>query len=197
MDFACIIPAAGQGRRAGTYKPLLDLGGQLVIDRVISSARSACSSIVVVGGFDFERLRVHVQKHHSDVKLVHNAEWEKGMFTSIRAGIDGLNGPLFIHPADIPGPSAAVYQELAGAFVSGAQDVFRPVFNDRPGHPVLVAASAVEAVRNSGTDAILRDVLRPLEKMPVPVDEEMILMDFDTMEEFEDLKKLIGQGDVS
>jgi len=197
MDFACVIPAAGQGKRAGAYKPLLDLGGQLVIDRVISSARSVCRSIVVVGGFDFIRLREHVAKRHPDVKIVHNAEWRKGMFASIRSGIDELDGPLFIHPADIPGPSAAVYRKLAEAFVPCDQGVFRPVFNEKPGHPVLVAASAVEAVRSAGMDSTLRDVLRPLEKMSVPVDEEMILMDFDTMEEFEDLKMLIGQGDES
>ena len=190
MVFKTVILAAGQGLRAGGYKPLWKLGEGAVIDRVIEAASSVSDEIRVVGGAFFEKLKVHMKSNHPGVTLLENRSWKEGMFTSVQVGMEGLDCPVFVHPADIPGPGMKVYSALRRALEHDAQDidVIRPAFNDRPGHPILLNINAVRRAQRAPASTTLRDVLRPLRRLDLPVDDELILQDFDTLEDFQKLK---------
>ena len=80
--FAAIIPAAGQGRRAGGYKPLWKLGSGAVVDMIIEAAAVVCTEIRLVGGACFEELSRHVRDRHPDIILMENRRWaDGGMFS--------------------------------------------------------------------------------------------------------------------
>ncbi len=189
MGFIAVILAAGKGSRAGAYKPLLTLGNGVVIDRVIQAAQDVCNKIIVVGGYDFERLCAHLRAYHPGVMPLFNPSWEQGMFTSVQAGVSGLNTPAFIHPADIPGVSVSVYRDLAAAFAQKSADIFRPVYRGRAGHPVLVAPSVFSCIVNAPPDTTMRDIQKTLHAADVEVPDQWICRDFDTREEFETLRK--------
>lgn len=191
---SAVIIAAGEGRRAGGYKPLWNLGGVVVIDRVIAAAASVCDEIRVVGGSSFEDLERHIGPAHPGVILVNNADWkEGGMFSSIRCGLEGLDGPAFVHPADIPGVSGEVYRALSSAMIEETAEVYRPSQGGRPGHPVLLSRSAVGSVMAATADSTLRDVLATLGRVDVPVDDELIHFDVDTGEDFDRLALLLSR----
>ena len=194
MDFTSVILAAGQGARAGGYKPLWRLGTAAVIDRVIDTASSICKEVRVIGGYSFNDLKAHLESEYPNVTLLENPNWKEGMFSSVQTGLSDLSSPAFIHPADIPGPGPQVYRTLANAFESdtGEADVIRPVYKDRPGHPILLDTRAVGAVQNAPAQGTLRDVLRALRRVDVQVDDELILHDFDTLADFEKLKESLS-----
>lgn len=188
---AAVIIAAGEGRRAGGYKPLWDLHGRKVIDRVIDAASGICDEIRIVGGAYFDLLEGHLRESRRDITLLQNRDWkEGGMFSSVRLGLAGLTCTTFVHPADIPGVGPGVYEVLAGAR-DPDHEVFRPRFEDRPGHPILLSEVAVEAALGAPADTTLRHVLSGLRRKDVPVDDPMIHFDFDTPEDFERLVAIL------
>lgn len=193
--FTALILAAGCGRRAGGYKPLWRIDDRVVIDRVVESAASVCSTIRVVGGFDFVSLKTHLDALVEDhVELIENRKWSTGMFSSVQIGLDGVNTPVFVHPADIAGVSASVYQTLADAAdMFHGDHVFRPMHRGRVGHPILLMPQAVSLVRQARPDSNLRNVLKSVNpQRDISVEDELILYDFDTPAEFRLLEKLIS-----
>ena len=107
MDFVAVILAAGEGRRAGGYKPLWALGDATVIDRVVEAAGAVAARVRVVGGACYGELASHMTDRWPGVELVENRGWkEGGMFSSVRLGLAGIDSPVFVHPCDIPGPGA-------------------------------------------------------------------------------------------
>ena len=101
---SAIILAAGLSRRMGEHKPMMDLGGQMVLERTLSLYRRAgVVDIRVVTGYRAEAVCAGLCTH--PVSVVHNPAYESGMFSSVLAGIDSLPETIqsfFIHPVDIP-----------------------------------------------------------------------------------------------
>lgn len=195
MELSAIILAAGQGSRAGGYKPLWSLGEELVIDRVIRSARAVCQQVIVVGGAYFKELSTHVLGHHREVVLLNNEDWRVGeMFSSVRLGLHRVRAPVFVHPADIPGPDGEIYRALKNALQKNISDVIRPVYHGRGGHPILLGESARQAALEARADSNLRDVLKGMKRCDVEVDTESVLRDFDTQDDFSRLLELLRKG---
>lgn len=193
-SFTSVILAAGEGRRAGGYKPLMELGEGLVIDRVVDAASEVATEIRVVGGCEFARLAAHLAARWPGAVAVQNAGWARGMFSSARAGLEGVAGAAFIHPADVPGPGRAIYRALAEAYERDPRDVVRPAYGGRRGHPVLLSPAAVRAVLAADPDATLREVLAPLSSAEVAVEDDLVLYDFDTLDELEILRRRLARG---
>ena len=189
--YVCIILAAGEGRRAGGYKPLMPLGAGTVVDRVIAAA-TKIADVRVVGGHGFERLESHLKRCWPGVTVVRNERWERGMFSSVQAGLAGVASAAFVHPADVPGPGAEIYGALAEAYERDPQDVVRPTFGGQRGHPILLSPAAVRAVQEEDPDATLREALAPLLSADVAVEDDLVLHDFDTLEELAALRARLG-----
>src|SRR4051812_14659607 len=86
-----IVLAAGLSTRMGAFKPLLRLGGELVIRRVIDALGESgrVGPIVVVTGHQAEVVQGAVEG--MGVTVVFNQEYAKGeMLSSLRAGIGAL-----------------------------------------------------------------------------------------------------------
>ena len=101
--------------------------------------------------------------------------------------------PAFVHPADIFGVSAGVYATLAAQVRDlHSLPVVRPRFGQRSGHPILLMPSAVKAVREAYGDTNLQEILNGFHpKHDIQVDDEFILEDFDTADEFRELGERI------
>ncbi|MCP4606086.1 MAG: NTP transferase domain-containing protein [Proteobacteria bacterium] len=192
MDFTAVIPAAGQGRRAGGYKPLWPLREELVIDRIINTSQTVCNKVRVIGGPNFEELSRHIRAHHPEVVLLYNSMWkESNMFVSILTGLRDTTGPVFIHPSDIPGPGSEVYRTLAAALEKNPHEVLRPTFKGRAGHPILLSEETVQTIQQAPPESNLRAELAVRNKTDIAVNDALILHDFDTKEDFDALLKCL------
>jgi molybdenum cofactor cytidylyltransferase len=84
-----VILAAGASSRMGTLKQLLEYGGQTLVRRVALAAQDAgCNPVAVVTGAYAEKLEKEL--HGLNLRQVSNPEWESGMGSSIRAGIQAV-----------------------------------------------------------------------------------------------------------
>ena len=143
---AAIILAAGQSKRFGEDNKLFaSYNGKPLIDHCLKSVL-ACGfdDHIVVTGFDHERLESHVTGF--PIRLVYNPKFETGMGSSLAAGAKALKtdcDAFMVFLADMPDIPAALIHDLIEAYENngGNKTIVRPIYNGKPGHPVLFAVS--------------------------------------------------------
>ncbi len=89
MQYGAIILAAGGSTRMGSSKQLLKIGKESLIRRTIGIALEiAPLTCTVVLGANFEKHKKEIEDLPIDI--VHNRNWEQGMGSSIKVGIQNL-----------------------------------------------------------------------------------------------------------
>ncbi len=142
MSTAAVILAAGGSRRLGRPKQLERWGDTNLLGHVVArTAEFAVDEIWVVVGHESERILE--QTELGDAAVVENPEWEEGIASSIRVGLDALNrlsrcDRALIVIGDQPGVSADVVDELMTSHARSGRPVSVPKYRYSSGNPVLV-----------------------------------------------------------
>jgi len=137
---AGVVLAAGAGRRYGMPKALVEYEGSLLVERAVRTARAVCDPVLVVLGA--QAADVWQRADLTGATVLANADWDTGMASSLRTGLDGLRGwPEVIDAAlvllvDMPGMTPAALRRMTGAAGPGALAV--ATYDGVRGHPVLL-----------------------------------------------------------
>lgn len=191
---AAIVLAAGYSSRMGDFKPLLTFGGLSVLERVVLLFRDeGIRDIRVVIGHRADELRPLVERLHAQPVI--NERYDEGMFSSVLAGVGTLTDDVdafFLLPVDIPLVSRETVGRLIQAYRNGTGGVFYPVYHGERGHPPLVSGRYREEIISWCGDGGLKSVLsrHDDEAVDVLTDDETILLDMDTPEHYEQLRRL-------
>jgi molybdenum cofactor cytidylyltransferase len=191
-NISAIILAAGLSMRMGQFKPLMKLGGQAVVERVVSLYRAVgLTDIGVVVGFRGEEMRAALTSF--GVRITANRDFEKGMYSSIIEGVQDLPAScraFFINPVDIPLVRISTVEALLRAYQEKSAKIFYPWFNGRRGHPPLIDTGLSPEIIAWHRDGGLRAFLETRENLAinVPVSDEGVLLDLDTPEDYRFLK---------
>ena len=143
MSTAALILAAGPSSRLGRPKQMLPWGGLTLLGVVVAQTRTwPVDSVWVVLGSRFEEVLDAVD--FGDAGVIENPEWEQGMASSLRVGLDVLSRDpsteaAFIVMGDQPGIDPAVVVALLEHHRSSAAMAIVPKYRYVRGHPVLVA----------------------------------------------------------
>ncbi len=152
---AAIILAAGSSSRMERqqHKLLLPLGDRPVIAHVVEAVlASRAQPILVVLGHQAEHVRAALADYSSDKRLllVENSEYKQGMSTSLRAGLQAMNGlesPVLeaidgaiVLLGDQPLITARVIDMLIATREETAKKIVVPLYNGRRGNPVVFGA---------------------------------------------------------
>jgi len=179
-----VILAAGFSERAGQFKPALDLAGKPILVRSIESMTDVCDRVVLVAGFNFDRI-IELVDDLPNVSVVKNDNFELGMFSSVRCGIREVTANrFFILPGDQPVVKPATFRQIAGIDA----DIIVPRFNGKKGHPVLFDSRLIPEILAMPDTAILRDFIHTKETYILDVDDPGIGMDVDTMEDYQKIQ---------
>lgn len=186
-----IIIAAGYSSRMDGFKPLLKLGNQTAIERVIATHQLAgVDQIILVVGHRADEISPYVKNKTLD--LVINENFAEGMYTSIVKGITRLDEAVdafFIHPVDIPLVKLETVKYLMEASEKTGKGVIYPCFLGERGHPPLIHKKYQNLILENKKDGGLKCLLGLYEAdaVDLPLTDEAILMDMDTRADFEAL----------
>jgi CTP:molybdopterin cytidylyltransferase MocA len=138
---AALVLAAGEGSRLGRPKALVELAGELLVDRTARTAREAgCDPVVVVLGASAHDV-VTTAALEGALVLV-NKGWRDGMGSSLRVGLRALSeigvASAVVLLVDQPRVTADVVRRIATAPVAPA---VAASYGGRPGNPVRLDAA--------------------------------------------------------
>jgi CTP:molybdopterin cytidylyltransferase MocA len=136
VTVAGLVLAAGEGRRLGQPKALLEIDGERLVDRAVRALHEAgCTPVYVVAG------AAPLAPAHTSgaVVVVDNPAWRTGMGSSVRRGLASVEEEaVVIMVVDTPGIGANVVGRLVEAYAGGATAAVA-TYHGAPRNPVLLA----------------------------------------------------------
>ena len=180
MTIDGIVLAAGLSSRMGKYKMSLKMENKTVIESCIESMYDLCSTIIVVGGYNYNII-VEILKHYKKVKIVLNPWYMDGMFSSVKTALKEVTGErFFLIPGDYPVIKKETYEEL----LKSKNHIVVPTYRGKTGHPILINSNLIDEILNDINYGCLRDFIKKLGFTTVEVQDEGVLMDMDTIEDY-------------
>jgi CTP:molybdopterin cytidylyltransferase MocA len=136
---AGLLLAAGEGRRYGMPKALVESGGRLLVERALATLRAGgCDPVVVVLGAAAGEVRARADL--GGALVVDNPDWATGMGSSLRTGLAAAAGlpvdAVAVLLVDTPGISPAAVRRMAGHGTRAA--LAMATYHGEPGHPVVI-----------------------------------------------------------
>jgi molybdenum cofactor cytidylyltransferase len=186
---SAIVLAAGKSERMGRPKALLEFRGRTFLENILDTiSRSSIEHTSIVVGHHRREIVNAVQ---SD-SIVFNPDYEQGMVTSLQTGIRALPPEsigAFLFLVDHP----VVDVETIEAMIPRAAPsrIVQPTFEGRRGHPVFLGIDVLQEIlglpSSQGADVVVRR--EPDRIIEIPVNAPGVLIDVDTPEEYEKLRK--------
>ncbi len=210
FKFSGLVLAAGYSSRMKDWKPALKIGELPMIISTVKPMLDHCGSIVIVGGFNFERLKKIILEEDyfsklqkEKIILIENENFSAGMFSSIKKGLlySEQNDGVFITPGDIPFVKSSTYSSLIKNFMSDFENmVLIPVSKVdtnpgsatdmvRKGHPILIRSEVIPEIIDKPDDMSLRNVLEAFPSGVCRVNDSGIFLDVDDKKDLERVKQ--------
>jgi molybdenum cofactor cytidylyltransferase len=186
-----VILAAGASTRFGEPKQLLAFNGESLVQRAVHAAtESGCMPVVVVTGAAAEQVQRDLAGPLAE--LVHNTDWERGLGTSIRRGIEHLSqsdvGAVVLLACDQPLVNANSIGRLIAEYRTSRKAIVASSYAGTIGIPALFDRSCFAALlalpATSGAKPLIESRSRDVAK----VEFAAAAVDIDTRADLDNLK---------
>lgn len=189
MNVGAVILAAGSSSRMGRPKQTLHFQGTSLLKRATLAALDAtCRPVVVVTGANAELSRRELNQ--LDVREAFNPDWETGMGSSVRAGIetlismDAAVAAVVLLVCDQPHVTADVITSLLAAHHTTGRPIIASAYGESFGVPALFSRTMflelTQLAGSSGAKEIIKRHASEAYFLPFPEGE----VDMDTPDDF-------------
>lgn len=189
---SAILLAAGESRRMGRFKQLLELGEGTFVEHCVENLlASRVDEIVVVTGHRESEVRAALKR--APVRFAHNAGYRSGMSSSIKCGVQAVSErakACLISLVDQPRIDSHTINELITEYELSSRPIVIPIFSERRGHPILLDLSLKEEITRIDESVGLRQVIsaHASEIAYVQVYTGAVVEDCDSPEDYERMK---------
>ena len=190
---SAILLAAGESRRMGEFKQLLDLGGKTFVERCTDTLlASNVSEVIIVTGHREPEVRRAIGNR--PVRFIHNSAYPSGMASSIKSGVQALTDEVracVLALVDQPQIATDVINRLIETYEKSHPLIVIPTFGGKNGHPLLFDLSLREEILSMDPGLGLREVVHSHASQiaHVEVSTQAVLEDFDLPEDYQRLLK--------
>jgi len=193
-NIGVIILAAGVSSRLGSPKQLLPYAGKTLLQHTLQVALdSIADTVVVVFGAHEEQISSLIDPHPAQIVI--NTDWQEGMASSIRCGINTLTATYpttegaILMLCDQPYVTPALLNDLITAHTTTSKAIAASRYGDVLGVPALFHKSAfpelLQLKGDVGARVIINQHHNDVAIVPFPKGN----VDIDTPEDYEQLKK--------
>ena len=193
---ASIILAAGDSVRMKRPKALLPIDGTTFLGRILDNHRAlGTGRMVLVLGNNAGAVLAEIPG--DDFEVIINPHPENGQLSSLLAGLEAVRpqGPagVIVHPVDHPMVRVDTLRMIVSAGLLHAGKLVIPTCRGRRGHPVVFPSTMFAELANAplpvGARAVTRS--RVADTVEVPTGDEGILMNIDTQDDYERLRRAL------
>ncbi len=176
----------------GTPKQLLPWGTTTILEQVIANAAaSKLDEVIVVLGHKADEITAKLGR--TSARIVVNADYKQGMSTSLKCGISHASAEsraFMVLLGDQPQLGTPVINLVIDRYLKSDRGIVMPVYGGKRGHPVIFDKKyrgELMAIHGEGAREVLRR--HPDDVLGVPVDTEKVLIDLDTAEEYDNVRR--------
>ena len=194
QQIGALILAAGSSRRAGDINKLLaPYGDRAMVSHIahVVSSSQVCRVVAVTG---YQQSLVKDALSQIPVECHHNAAHESGMASSVVTGVSQLTETdgILVFLGDMPHVTTDIINTLIDAFKTHpGKSIFIPIKGGRRGNPVLFSKVFFDTLLTLEGDVGAKKLVQqyPDEVLEVVVEDDCVLVDYDTEEELALLRK--------
>ena len=198
IPYPLIIPCAGDSKRMGEPKGLVDRDGKPWLIRQVEQFRAiGGEKVCIVFNPDEAAYRFLIpQLENMGCLIAENLRPEFGPFSSFQTGVVALEAAMdgvFFLPVDCPVAEKIVWEELAKA-IDKKVEVAIPFYKGKGGHPVLIAGFFLMKLlclacddKESRLDIQIRNLPDESKKI-VEVEDSKILLNLNSPTNFQKFK---------
>lgn len=189
-----VVLAAGASSRMGEAKQLLGYQGKTLLRRAVETAlESAVETVVVVLGANFERTITEIQDY--PVAIAHNADWQEGLASSIKIGLESLLdkdedvSACLVMLADQPFVTKEHLDMLAKKFLARPGiPIVAAKYENTIGVPAVFSAAVFDDLRSLAGDEGAKKVIKKYGSLVRTVNLPEAAIDIDTPADLEKLR---------
>ena len=189
---SAVLLAAGGSSRYGRCKQLVEINGSNLVRLAVNklSALFPFDSVIVVIGANSERVTEAVSD--LPVKIVYNANWQEGLASSLKAGLNRVETDcraVMITLCDQALVTEGHLRLLLDQWLAASSEIAASSYADTVGTPVVIPAEffpqllALEG--DTGAQSVLKNNADRVRTIPIPEAE----FDIDLPADMERLKK--------
>jgi molybdenum cofactor cytidylyltransferase len=192
MNIAVILLAAGSSSRLGQSKQLLKIGTETLLEHSAKAALdSGASKVIVVLGADEKIHRERLANYQPEI--IYNAVWQKGMGSSIKAGLNiitdaqSVSDAVIIMVCDQPLIKSDNIKNLISKFKETGSAIVASSYNNAFGVPALFDKSLFPELRKLDDEHGAKKIIHQHSDQVITVDFPGGAIDIDTLEDYDHL----------
>ncbi|MEW8974353.1 MAG: nucleotidyltransferase family protein [Tissierellaceae bacterium] len=180
-----IIMASGFSNRMGKDKLLIDVNGKKIIERVIEAAKySKLDEVILI--YRTEEVRYIGETYK--IKTIYNPSAHLGQSQSVIIGVESSEeGTYMFFIGDQPFISVGLIDLLIDKYNKESEKIIVPYYENMIGMPIIFPSSLREELLRIWGDKGGGEIIRnnPLLIKKVYIDDEYLIKDIDTVEDYE------------
>lgn len=194
-----VILAAGYSSRMGDLKPILKVDGKTVLERITDTFKyGGITDIYVVLGYSADKILSNYA-YKDEVNITINENFKEGMFSSVKHAATKIGkgfDAFFLTPADYPLINPITVRKMISQFEPSKMETVYPTYKGERGHPCLISTQLIDEILSWSGEMGLRGVLQKHEDKSheIAVDDEGILLDMDTKQEYHHILSRINHS---
>ena len=186
---AGVILAAGSASRFGQPKQTLPWHGQALVRHAARTAlRAGLAPVVVVTGYAADQVQTALEG--LPVELIYNPDWAAGQSTSVITGLRQLPlqvGSVVFMLADQPLVPASLVRSLVETHAAACAAIVAPLVQGQRANPVLFDRCTFPDLLSLTGDVGGRTLFSRYPVSWLPWNDERVLFDVDTLEDYQAL----------
>ena len=195
-QLAILILGAGGSSRLGQAKQLLSFGVSTMLNRIVDVAlQSKVGNIYLVLGASYDEVKASIKD--TSVHVIHNKNWEKGLSTSIVAGVNEIlqQAPstqgILIMLADQVLILPTHINQVVQVFLAEKCDIVYADYKSDYGPPAIFGIKTFNELlsleMDQGAKKIIKSGMYKIKSVNIPEGK----YDIDTTSDYEQIKGLI------
>lgn len=178
-----IILAGGMSKRFKSNKLEATFKEKPLIFHTIKTFLEFSENVTLVTGhYNLDYLKDYIRDNR--IRIVHNKDYELGMFSSVQTGVRHTKNDFFLIPGDCPLVSPRTIHKI----LQEKGDIRVPIYKGRKGHPIFISHTLIETLLMEPIASNLKAFRDRHEVNYIEVDDVHILHDVDRLEDLHKLK---------
>lgn len=190
MSLGIILLAAGSSSRMGRSKQMLEINGEpLLLHAATAALQSSVGPVIAVLGAQEDDHRKIIK--HLDVTMVSNPNWETGMGSSLKTGLNywisqsPQSEGVVVMLCDQPLLTAEYLKRLADTFTHSGKPIVASWYANAAGVPVVFRSTLFAEILQLPDDHGAKKIIARHSDQAHNIDFQGGAVDLDTREDYE------------